>query len=80
MIPATDTWDIACWVVYDRPPGHPHEYVARFWLIQEEAPVPTKQIMVSRDLGSIQRALEVRGFTRTDIPEDDPVILETWLG
>ena len=65
------------WVVYDHPSDLPDAYVARRF----RGNVPTQSVMWGNDLEMLRVMLAIdMGLTRiVRDPEDDPVILETWV-
>lgn len=72
--------DLPLWVVYDHPTDYPDHYVARQHLVGPEGQKPTDRMMAHPELGPIRVALENMGLICVvRNPEDDPVIVETWL-
>lgn len=72
------------WTVYDHPADHPNEFVARMWIVpaagHNHEPVATGQTMSSSDLEWIRKFMRHRGLACiARSPDDDPVIVETWL-
>jgi hypothetical protein len=74
------------WTVYDHPLDNPQNYVARLWLCGPEGPRATQHVLADPDLDALReqvRASAARlgvGVVRiARTPDDDPVILETWL-
>lgn len=69
---------LSIWTVYERPLDHPHKFVARRW-VSLLAPAPTSDVILADDLGALRKKLPA-GFVRMPRhPEDDPVIVETWI-
>jgi hypothetical protein len=72
--------DLPMWVVYDHPADYPDRYVARQHVVGIAGDQSTDRTMVSLSLESIRTALANQGLVCiTRNPEDDPVIVETWL-
>ena len=68
------------WTVYDHPKDYPDRYVARLFEVDGNGPHATGIITTSETLEDLQDELEALGLVRLmRLPEDDPVILETWL-
>lgn len=76
---------LVMWTVYDHPEDYPNEFLARMWVVPtgpgvDHEPIFTGQIMASTDLHLIRRWMQHQGLACiTRNPDDDPVILETWL-
>lgn len=67
------------WTVYDHPLDHPDVYVARLSLTLPE-PVHLPMALACPELEPIREQLASLGLTRLHrFPNDDPVILETWI-
>jgi hypothetical protein len=67
------------WTVYRRPKDYPDHCVARKSLIDQHGSRLTNDMFVADDLAEV-RALLPKGLVRlTRHPDDDPVIVETWL-
>jgi hypothetical protein len=68
------------WVIYDHPSDYPQGFVARLWLITPECEQRTETLRQEGNLAAMRE-----GFLRDGLsclarhPEDDPVIVETWL-
>ena len=69
------------WVVYDHPRDHPDFYIVRRQVATNTGAIQLDgQSVGFRDLATAQAWLQEKGLTRLDrYPDDDPVILETWL-
>jgi hypothetical protein len=69
------------WTVYDHPRDYPHCYVARKFLVGGLADeLPTDEVITAPTLDEIRELMERRGLTcLRRAPEDDPVIVETWI-
>ena len=71
---------LSIWVVYDHPADWPQYFVARRHLATGPDFGPTEDMILDVDLERIRTALVMKGLTRLPrYPEDDDVILETWL-
>lgn len=63
------------WTIYKHPSDYPDKYVARKFILDK----PTSEILIGDTLEEIRKMLPL-GLTRFDRnPEDDPVIVETWI-
>jgi len=81
MIP--ETWDDLWigWTIYKYPKDYPDRYVVRAWTIGDEGEVVfnPEVLVLSVTLEEAREYLPV-GLIRVERdPEDDPVIVETWL-
>lgn len=68
---------LSIWVVYKHPKDYPQSYVARKF----EGEQPTPSIIVADDIEKLRDVLQFQmGLVKLmRRPEDDPVIMETWL-
>lgn len=67
-------------VVYDHPSDYPDTFVARAHLTGKGRAEPTAFAIRATELDAIQTAMEALGLVKLDrFPQDDPVILETWI-
>jgi hypothetical protein len=76
---AIDPNRLPMWVIYDHPTDFPDHFVARMHY-SLPTPEPTGHVMLSPNVESLRDFFAASGctlFTRS--PEDDPVIIETWL-
>jgi hypothetical protein len=70
------------YAIYYNPKDYPGKYVVRRWAIQEgnPEPVPDKDPMAVVDGLSEARKAVPAGLVRIQPhPEDDPVIVESWI-
>lgn len=70
------------WVVYKHPSDFPDHYVVRChrFCCKTHKTIQDKDVMLSRDYAPIAQYLDAMGLVKLDrMPEDDPIILETWL-
>jgi hypothetical protein len=70
--------DIEIWTVYDHPRDYPRNFVARKFINDK----PTNNIIQGLSLDEVRKKIldinpNLTCFTRQ--PNDDPIILETWL-
>lgn len=74
-------WFLPMWTVYDHPTDVPDAYIARKWLVGPgETVIWTDETITEEKLEDIQKYMISAGLTRLHRqPEDDPVIVETWL-
>lgn len=75
------TWLLSMWTIYDHPIDAPDLYVARKWLVGPgETVIATDETITREKLEDIRESMVSAGLTRLHRqPEDDPVIVETWL-
>jgi hypothetical protein len=70
------------WTIYDHPKDYPEVYVAREWVIDDDAyPRSTASVMIAGDI-EILREILLTQMGRTCIArsdQDDPKIVETWV-
>ena len=69
------------WTVYERPKDYPDSYVARLFEVDADGSRPTESIIICERLEQLQDMLEFEMHLTKLMrhPEDDPVIVETWL-
>ncbi|HET9538090.1 MAG TPA: hypothetical protein VFP43_22545 [Mesorhizobium sp.] len=69
------------WTVYDHPKDYPDCYVARMFEVDAEGPRATGSIIIMESLERLRDTLafEMHLTPMKRNPEDDPVIVETWL-
>jgi len=66
--------------VTDHPSDHPEHYVARLGLARSGGYEVTAFAILDTRLDGLRAILEALGFVKLDrSPQDDPVILETWI-
>lgn len=71
---------LVLWTVYDHPKDYPDRYVARMFDVTAGKVRPTLATIMSSDLEWLRAALREMHLTRLErSPEDDPVVLETWI-
>ncbi len=70
---------LSMWTVYERPMDRPDSYVARRWVVRNGQLAATNDLHIAEDLVRLRRLLP-QGLERLPRdPEDDPVIVETWI-
>lgn len=71
------------WVVYDSPKDHPGKVVVRLWRIAPTflQAIATTTLLTFDDIEAARARLRERGhvYRINRSPDDDPVIVETWL-
>lgn len=68
------------WTIYDHPKDYPHVFVARRWLVDAKGAQWTDLVLIDDDIGRLRLEMERRGLIKLDRhPDDDPVVLETWV-
>lgn len=67
------------WTIYDHPTDHPDYYVARKWIITDDGPQATNKACYGPTLDDVRAALPPGLYRIAADPNDDPVILETWI-
>jgi hypothetical protein len=68
--------DLTIWTIFDHPKDYPEYFIARKFVGEW----PTQELFGSRNIEELRRVMVNRGLTRLDRhPDDDPVIVETWL-
>ena len=72
---------LAMWTVYEHPRDYPDKFVARRFDVDADGPEPSASIIVAPDLNTLRKILryELHLVCITRSPEDDQVIVETWL-
>lgn len=72
---------LAMWTVYDHPADYPDKFVARRFEVDRTGPRVTDSIIIADDIETIRDVLqfEMHLVKLMRSPEDDPVIMETWL-
>ena len=61
--------------VYNNPSDYPGKYVARVWDVDR----PTNLVAIADSLEEIREAKPPEMMIMDRIPNDDPVIVETWI-
>lgn len=68
------------WTVYRHPRDYPDKYVARLFEVDARGPRPIGVIEVADKLTHLQDLMLDMGLVKLmRSPEDDPVIVESWL-
>lgn len=68
------------WTIYDHPKDFPKSFVARPFSISCGGPPRPMQFHVEGTLEQLRQSFEAIGLTcLARSPDDDPVIVETWL-
>jgi hypothetical protein len=69
------------WTVYDSPSDYPGQFVARLFEVDGDGPRATGSMVVADDIEKLRNMFEFEmGLVKLmRSPEDDPVIVETWL-
>ena len=66
--------------ITDHPSDYPDYFVARMHLTSKGATTAAAFAIMDRDVERLRTTLEALGLVKMDrSPEDDPVILETWI-
>lgn len=63
-------------VVYNSPKDYKNKCIARLWDIHNK---PSKYIVIKDDLDSLRNVIPKQMVRLIRNPEDDPVIVETWI-
>lgn len=61
--------------VYNNPSDYPGKYVARLWDVDK----PTNMVAIAESLEEIREAKPPEMMIMDRMPNDDPVIVETWI-
>lgn len=61
--------------IYNSPRDYPGKYVARLWDVDK----PTNTVAVAESLQEIRKAKPADMVIMQRQPQDDPVIVETWI-
>ena len=68
------------WVIYDHPKDFPDYFIARLWLVDDQAPQMTNSIIACKSLEELRdRMHAMRLVSLLRHPNDDPKIIETWV-
>lgn len=68
------------WTIYQHPNDYPDLYVARLFEVDGNGSRPTGSIVIAETLDRLREEMIHMGLTPINrSPEDDPVIVETWL-
>ena len=71
---------LSIWTIYEKPLDFPLLYVARRFEIMRDGPRPTEDVITSRDIELVRRALSLRGLTPLPREEGERVqIVESWI-
>lgn len=61
--------------IYNSPSDYPGKYVARLWDVDK----PTNMVAIAESLEEIRGAKPPEMMIMGRMPNDDPVIVETWI-
>lgn len=67
------------WTITENPSDHPGKFVARLWLVEGRVIAATTDIHIADDLKAVRAMLPGGLINIGRQPEDDPVIVETWI-
>jgi hypothetical protein len=68
------------YTIYESPKDYPGMYVVRRYFVDARGPVAdVKPLVVTKDLEKARGALPVGVYPLGRQPDDDPVILESWI-
>lgn len=68
------------WTVYKHPRDYPKSFVARLFEVDADGVRPTPNIVIAATLERLQDEMMEMGLVKLmRNPNDDPVIVETWL-
>lgn len=70
---------LSIWTVYDKPADFPTMYVARRWEVVGPVLVATNEALFAYELERLRDQLPPGLIRLPRNPNDDPVIVETWL-
>lgn len=71
---------VELWTIYDHPSDYPSGFIARLHLVVDGTGGPTPKVFACDQLEPLREQMRTMGLTCiTRSPEDDPVIVETWL-
>lgn len=70
---------LSIWTLYERPRDYPEGYIARRFEVRPGSSVATDDIRTAPTLDALRKALPKGLYCIQRNPEDDPVIVETWL-
>jgi hypothetical protein len=68
---------LSIWVIYKHPRDYPDKYIARLWRNDQA----TSSVMIADDIERLRDVLQFEmGLVKLmPTPQDDPVIIESWL-
>ena len=72
-ITKTSKFPLIC--IYNNPKDYPGKYVARLWDVDK----PTNMVAIAESLEEIREAKPPEMIIMERQPNDDPVIVETWI-
>lgn len=68
------------WTIYDHPRDFPGGFIARRHQVGPGRSEPTSDVVVAEHLQDLREHFEEQGLSCISRqPDDDPVIVETWL-
>jgi hypothetical protein len=70
---------LALWTVYDHPSDFPDRFIARLWLVSRTGTVMTEETVSAATLEELRDRLPPGLYRLDRDPNDDPVVVETWL-
>jgi hypothetical protein len=72
--------ELEMWTIFDHPRDRPDHFVARKFIISREGPLLTDEVLLADEVDALREAMEYMGKVKLmRSPEDDPVIMETWV-
>lgn len=76
---ATPSRVLEIWTVYDRPKDYPDGFIARMYLIYPGFSVASPSTVTGATLAQVRAALPPGLYCMPRNPNDDPVIVESWI-
>ncbi len=69
---------LTMWTIYERPLDFPNCYVVRRWTVEEGKTV-AHECLLADSLEKARKLVPPHSTRMDRFPEDDPVIVETWI-
>ena len=76
---STQHSELSMWVIYEKPRDYPQSFVVRRWRVVAERVIATQEFSVHDTLEQAREGVPVWCARIDRDPEDDPVIVESWL-
>jgi hypothetical protein len=70
---------LAIWTIYKRPKDFPNHFVVRRWTIEGGAEPKANECRLADSLYEARKLVPPQATRMDRFPEDDPVIVESWL-
>lgn len=72
--------DLVMYTIYDHPKDHPEHFVVRAWIVRRDGNhYASSEARLADTLEEARRVVPADKVMTPRRPDDDPVIIETWI-